>query len=88
MTNKINPSFQVCIDVHEIFTLEHTHMCKEAGMPPFTAWTFISVYISHFCLVANATLNMYIYCFMSPLFREEVWQVFRDFCKKKGNSSG
>ena len=89
---KLSFNFQVGIDVHEIVTLEHTHMCKEAGMTPFTAWTYISVYVSHFCLVANATLNMYIYCFMSTLFRDEVRQVLKQdlkgFCKTKSDSQG
>ena len=75
---------RVGIDVHEIFTLERSNMCKEARMSVFPAWTYIAVYISHFCLVINATMNMYIYCFMSPLFREEVWKVFLEFKPKSG----
>lgn len=79
---------RVGIDVHEIITIHQTNFCKEANMNVFPAWTFVAVYISHFCLVVNATVNMYIYCFMSPLFRDEVWQVFQDFkptfCKRKG----
>ena len=75
---------RVAIDIHEIITINQTNFCKEAKTQNskaniFPAWSFVAIYISHFCLVINATLNMYIYCFMSPLFREEVWQVFQDF---------
>ena len=80
---------RVGIDVHEILTLEHSNMCKEAKMPNiFPAWSFVGVYVSHFCLAINATMNMLIYCFMSPMFREEVVQVLQSVrtCGGKGNS--
>ena len=78
---------RVAMDVHEILTLKHANMCREAKMPnSFPPWAFVAVYVSHFCLVINATLNMFIYCFMSPLFRAELKQssqeVKKCFCAK------
>ena len=72
---------RVAMDVHEILTLEHSNMCKEAKMrtilPP---WAFVAIYVSHFSLAVNATMNMFIYCFMSPLFRAELVDSLRNFC--------
>ena len=69
---------RVAMDVHEISSLVDSNFCSEHKMPNvFPAWTFVVIYVSNFCLVINATLNMCIYCFMSPQFREEVILVFR-----------
>ena len=63
---------RVALDVHEISTLAHSNFCAKHKMPnTFPAWSFIAIYVSHFCLVINATLNMIIYCFMCLKFREE-----------------
>lgn len=79
---------RVAMDIHEILTLKHSNMCREANMR-FTvpAWTIVAVYVSHFCLAVNATCNMFIYCFMSPLFRQELWLLIADvkkcLCQRK-----
>ena len=71
---------RVTMDIHEIFTLRHSIMCKMFKMPNiFPAWCYVAVYVSHFGLVASATMNMFIYAFMSASFREELE---RDVCKK------
>ena len=75
---------RVGIDVHEILTLSHSNMCSAANLPSFPAWTFIGVYVSHFSLVINATMNMYIYCFMSEHFRTELFNILT---KMKGSQS-
>ena len=75
---------RVGIDVHEILTLSHSNRCSAAQLPSFPAWTFIAVYVSHFSLVINATMNMYIYCFMSPPFRVELLGILN---KLRGNRS-
>ena len=69
---------RVALDFHEIFTLEHSNFCAEHKMPnTFPAWSFVAIYVSHLCLVINATLNMCIYCFMSEAFRDEVCIIFK-----------
>ena len=63
---------RVALDVHEIATLGHYNKCRAAKIPHvFPAWSFVAINISHFCLVLNATMNMFIYCSMSTQFREE-----------------
>ena len=69
---------RVALDFHEIFTLEHSNFCAAHKMPnTFPAWSFVAIYVSHLCLVINATLNMCIYCFMSATFRDEVCIIFK-----------
>ena len=76
---------RVAMDVHEIATLADSTFCAEHKMRnPFPAWSFIIIYISNFCLVINATMNMFIYCFMSVSFRQEVCEVLENFkCRFK-----
>ena len=63
---------RLILDIHELINLEIANMCQKAKMRDIApAWTFIMIYVSHFCLVINATMNMIIYCFMSVKFREE-----------------
>ena len=67
---------RVALDIHEIATLSHYNMCREARVPHiFPAWSFVAINISHFCLAMNATMNMFIYCLMSTRFREELLKV-------------
>ena len=69
---------RVAMDVHEIITLVDSNICAENNMPnTFPSWTFVIIFISNFCLVINATLNMYIYCLMSENFRLEVFEVLQ-----------
>jgi len=75
---------RVGIDVHEILTLSHSNMCSAANLPSFPAWTFIGVYVSHFSLVLNATMNNVIYCFMSEHFRTELFNILTQM---KGSQS-
>ena len=64
---------RLILDCHELFNLHIANACQEALMKHIApAWTSIMIYISHFCLVLNATLNMVIYGFMSGEFRKEL----------------
>ena len=79
---------RVALDAHEIFTLEHYNKCKAARMPnSFPAWSYVAINVSHLCLVINATMNMYIYCYMSTRFREELFKmaakIKQCFCAKQ-----
>ena len=67
---------RVAMDVHEIVTLADSNFCAEHKMPnTFPAWSLIMIFVSNFCLVINAMMNMYIYCFMSESFRQEIFEV-------------
>ena len=64
---------RIILDIRELINLDITNACLKAKMRDIVpAWTFILIYISHFCLVVNATLNMFVYGFMSTEFQKEV----------------
>ena len=71
---------RLILDIHELINLEIANMCQKAKMRDFApAWTFIMIYVSHFCLVLNATFNMFIYGFMSQEFQKELKTVINQF---------
>ena len=64
---------RLILDSHELINLDIANACQNGRMKDIApAWTFILIYISHFCLALNATLNMVIYGFMSGEFRKEL----------------
>ena len=64
---------RLILDIHELINLKIAIMCQNAKIREITpAWTFIMIYVSHFCLVSNATFNMFIYGFMSQEFQREL----------------
>ena len=70
---------RVGLDLHEIFTLKESNEClkaKTSNTVPY--WVFIAGNISHCLLVLNATINAYIYGFMSAKFREEIKRVWKE----------
>ena len=77
---------RLILDIHELINLDNANMCQKAKMPDIApVWTYILIYISHFCLVLNATFNMFIYGFMSPEFQKELKMVMNQFpccCKR------
>ena len=71
---------RLILDIHELINLDNANMCQKAKMPDIApVWTYIMIYISHFCLVLNATFNMFIYGFMSPEFQKELKMVMNQF---------
>ena len=71
---------RLILDIHELINLEIANMCQKAKMRDIApAWTFIMIYVSHFCLVLNATFNMFIYGFMSQEFQKELKTVINQF---------
>ena len=78
---------RLILDIHELINLDNANMCQKAKMRNIApVWTYIMIYISHFCLVFNATFNMFIYGFMSPEFQKELKMVanqFPCFCSKR-----
>ena len=64
---------RLILDCHELFNLHIANACQEALMKHIApAWTSIMIYISHFCLALNATLNMVVYGFLSREFQKEL----------------
>ena len=64
---------RVLLDLHEVFTLGHANECMMAGyFNSLPYWVFVVGNFSHVLLVLNATANMYIYGFNSPIFRSEL----------------
>ena len=64
---------RLILDCHELFNSHIANACQEASMKDIApAWTFIMIYISHFCLALNATLNMVVYGFLSRDFQKEL----------------
>ena len=71
---------RLVLDIHELINLEIANMCQKAKMRDIApAWTYIMIYVSHFCLVLNATFNMFIYGFMSQEFQKELKTVMNEF---------
>lgn len=67
---------RICVDVHELMTLEHANECRKAGYKGFPAWSIIAIYLSHVFLVLNSSINILIYCGLSSKFREEFCKIF------------
>ena len=80
---------RVFLDIHEIFTLEQSNLCRKArpSVPSVPSWVFIVGNLSHILLALNANINSYIYGFMSSKFRLEIKKIFKDISRSCTSAS-
>ena len=72
--------------LHEMYTFGDTVNCHRIGMSSFPFWAMVTTQVSHVLLVINSSVNIAIYCALSPRLRELFYQRFRAWglvCRKR-----
>ena len=63
--------FRLILNIHHLFTFAAARDNFDRGCGLSTAtWTLVATSVSHILLTLNSSVNFFIYCGMSPTFRE------------------
>ena len=73
---------RILLDIHELATFEETVSCRKAGLNAFSVWSLILLNFSHFLLVINSTVNLFVYCTRGSRFRREFFILVNNFVNK------
>ena len=63
--------FRLILNIHHLFTLTAAkdNFDRGCGLST-TTWTLVATSVSHILLTLNSSVNFFIYCGMSPTFRD------------------
>ena len=65
---------------NESYNFEH----REAGLNAFSVWSIVVLNFSHFLLVINSTVNLFVYCTRGSRFRREFFNFATSIAEKTG----
>lgn len=71
---------RIALNLHEVFTIEQYKEDVSHGCIHLPFWVLLSGTVSQLLMVVNSSINFFIYCVMSALFREVFWDYVTARC--------
>ena len=72
LTFLICHAFRIILNFHEALVIKHVQDCISIGKNGLALWTYVAMQFSNFFLVVNSSVNMIIYCWVNPNFRNKL----------------
>ncbi len=70
---------RIALNIHEVFTIDDFKRDVENGCFTLPFWVLLSGTASQLLMVVNSSINFFIYCLMSQLFREVLFQNIKSY---------